>query len=210
MIILFKAFRRDFILDYRLCRRIFAIALLAAATLAPRDAQACGYIQNWMAKYNRAGASDDVRRGALGELSGNCQGYVAKRSDRKLLSIVADALARGFAPKTVQRVFDTFRCLPGARGDAKYATVSKVLDMSKCPTPAELRNWYVAVVDYAIIRRGPGKFSAKTGWVRRGAVVKASRATGKWLKIIDWHGQKGFIYRPLLHDYLTFEPPGAG
>ena len=148
---------------------VLLAAVLTAAVLTLGDAQACGRIQGWIASYDGA-ASDGRRLAALRELSGNCYGYVAKQSDRKLLPIVADALARGLRIQTVQNVFDNFRCLPGVRDDDRYATVSKALDMSNCPTPDDLYSWYVAVADYVIIRSQASKSSKKLGWVRRGSV----------------------------------------
>lgn len=186
---------------------VFAAVILAITALVPSDATACGAIQHWMTKYDNA-QSDRARRAALAELSGNCQGYVAKQSDQALLPIVTDALARGIAPKAVQRVFENFRCLAAMRDDVAYAAVAQALDMSHCPTSDDLKSWYVAVADYAIIRSRPSKSSRKAGFVRRGAVVKALRRTGDWIEMIDWHGQKGHIYRPLLQDYATYQPPG--
>ncbi|MGI9416064.1 MAG: SH3 domain-containing protein [Hyphomicrobiales bacterium] len=182
-----------------------AAGVLAIAVLTPHDALACGRIQHWIAKYDRA-SSDAGRLTALAELSGNCAGYVAKQSDRTLLPIVADAVTRGIALQKVQRVFDNFRCLPGVKDTDRYAAVSGALDMSNCPTSKELKSWYVAVADGVIIRSRPSRSGRKLGWVMRGSVVKSVGGAGDWLEIADWHGQKGFIHQTLLQDYATYEP----
>ncbi|MDJ0895767.1 MAG: SH3 domain-containing protein [Alphaproteobacteria bacterium] len=182
-----------------------AAAVMLLAVLAPLDASACGRIQLWMAKYEGA-PSDAARSSALRDLSSTCAGYVAKQSDRALLPILADAVARGIAPQTVQTVFENFRCLPGARDDSRYAVVSNALDLSNCPTAEDLQTWKVSLGDGVIIRSKPDRSSKRAGWVDRGTVVAATGRDGEWIEITDWHGRQGFIHSSLLADYETFEP----
>ena len=67
-----------------------------------------------LAVISRIIGEDSCRKFKLVELKG-CGGYFGKRSDRLLLPVLKDAVARGLDKKLVQRVFERYRCIPGAR-----------------------------------------------------------------------------------------------
>jgi hypothetical protein len=63
-------------------------------------------------------------------------------------------IARGLDRGLVQRVFDTYMCLPGARGQAGYADLAATLVTAVRLSEEALANWSETTVDGALLRRG--------------------------------------------------------
>ncbi len=178
-----------------------AAALIAAVPLS--SASACGKVRGWAATYAGCGPSDLCRKNKLVVLQG-CGGYFGKRSDRLLLPVLKDALARGLDKKLVQRVFDRYRCIPGARDMEGYKTVMRALNTAKCPTPAVLGRWFELRVSNANLRAAPSRSSRKVGWVLKGQVIERLRTAGAWYKVVSWAGVSkvtGYIHASLVVPY---------
>ncbi len=177
-------------------------ALLLSAFSGP--AAACGTIGDWIAKYEGA-SSDDGRQAALVELSVACSDYAGKADDRRLLPVLADALDRGLGYDLVQRVYDTYLCLPGASDEAGYEAVHRAMDQRACLDDAALANWLESTADGARLRSGPGQSHAPIGWLRRGAMAERLDGDGEWIEVLTWTGEQGWVHDSLLAPYLTTE-----
>jgi len=184
---------------------IAAAAIVIAVTLTPVTASACGTVQHGVKRYNHADATDRSRTSALRILGATCSGYVAVKSDRELLPILSDAVRRGLPVEMIQKAFVKQRCLQGLRNSDDHAALSQKLDLSKCPTPADLETWSVVTVGSAHLRRKPSTSSARVGAVLRGTIVETGRKAGDWLHIKTWEGDKGYIHGKLVTPFLTYE-----
>ncbi len=185
-------------------RCAIALAALLLSTFSG-PAAACGTIGDWIGKYEDAGSSDDGRRAALVELSVACSDYAGKADDRRLLPILADALDRGLDYDLVQLVYDSYLCLPGARGETGYAALYRAMDRRACLDDAGLANWLESTADGALLRSGPGQSHAAIGWLRRGAMAERLCEDGAWIEVLTWTGQRGWVHGSLLAPYLTVE-----
>lgn len=180
-------------------RRIAAIALVifaAAGWAAP--ASACGDIRYWIELYLDEKSHDAERLGSLTKISEICHGYEAVKTDRVLLAILDDAIGRGYKATLLQRVFGHYRCLSGAKLESAYARVAKSMDISACPTDAELEHWYFVNVRRANVRRRPAMSAPVIGGFDRGTVAIGRDEAGEWLKVESWRGVTGYVHRSLL------------
>ena len=175
------------------------VFLLAAGGVTP--AHACGSINHWSAKYFSQGASNGKRQSALRELVAVCGDYAGKASDVKLLEVLRDAVGRGLDRPLMQSVFDTYKCLSGARDKGAYMELKAALNTSRCPSVEDLERWRSVKVDGALIRAGPAKKAKRIGWLNKGAVVKKLGAEGAWHRIRTWGGQTGYVHGSLLAKY---------
>lgn len=183
-----------------------ALAALLVSSALATDSVACGTVEHWTTRYRDPAATDESRSAALFQLSRNCSGYKAVESNRALVDILTDALGRSIPRASVQAVFDTFHCLPGAMRENDYASLAGMMDTSKCPTKDELANWSVVTVDYANIRSRPDVASARSGVAEGGSVVVVDRTAGEWHAITTWAGDSGFIHRDLVTPFVDYEP----
>lgn len=190
----------------QLKQSIYAVAAFAIVLFFPAAASACGTVQHGIAFYNDAGGTNDGRVRALKILAGTCSGYAAVESDRLILPILSDAIARGLPRDAVQAAFEKLRCLQGVRKSDEYAVLAKQLEMAKCPTAAELENWRVVSVDYANLRRRPTASSTRVGAAARGTILEVSNRSGDWLSVTTWEGDKGFVRQDLVTPFLKYGP----
>ena len=184
--------------------RLSIAVLSALIAIAPvSGASACGTVGMWTRMYAGCGASDSCRRARLGELKG-CGGYYGKRSDRLLLPVLKDAVARGLHKTLVQRVFDRYRCIPGVRDMEGYKTLTRALNTAKCPTRAVLKRWFELRVSNANLRAAPSRSSMKVGWVLKGQVIERLQTAGAWYRVVSWAGATkvtGYIHASLVVPY---------
>ncbi|NNE21497.1 MAG: SH3 domain-containing protein [Rhizobiales bacterium] len=186
-------------------RMIAAAALVTAVTAMPATASACGTVEHGVKRYNHPDATDRSRTGALKILGLTCSGYVAVKSDREILPILSDAMRRGLPLEMIEKAFVRQRCLQGLRKTDDHAALSQKLDVSKCPTPADLKTWSVVTVGSAHLRRKPSTSSARVGAVLGGTIVETGRKSGDWFHIKTWEGAKGYIHARLVTPFLIYE-----
>ena len=179
-----------------------------ALVMSPGTAPACGTICDWISKYQQA-RSNTYRRSALRELQVACGDYAGKRDDRPILEVLSDAARHNVDNDLIQRVFDTYRCVPTAWPDrrpgnfpaAGSKALAVVLDFSKCPNEADLANWHEVIVDAAIVRADPSIKATRIGWLHRGAVVVGLKSAGDWMEIRSLSGLTGYVHNSLLGPY---------
>jgi hypothetical protein len=128
-----------------------------------------------------------------------------KADDRRLLPVLADALDRGLSYDLVQLVYDTYLCLPGARGEGGYEALYRAMDRRVCLDNAALANWLESTANGALLRSGPGQSHAAIGWLSRGAMAEHLSEDGEWIEVLTWTGQQGWVHDSLLAPYLTTE-----
>ena len=172
------------------------------AWVAASPALACGTMADWTAKYDAAGASDDQRRAALTELTVSCSNYAGKADDRRLLPVLADAVERGIDYDLVQRVYDTYLCLPGARDEPGYEVLWRAMDRRACLSDEALAGWVESRVDGALLRRRPSPEADAIGWLRQGAIAEQLGTEGEWTEVLTWTGEHGWVHGSLLAPYL--------
>lgn len=182
-----------------LVRTICIAAIAVAAFAAP--AWSCGNIQYWIDAYSEQRLSDEHRIDAIEHLSVICNGYRAEQSDRLLLRIVDDGLRRAYPKPLLQRFFDRYRCMSGARAEASYAAIAMQLDVSRCPTEGELAEWQVVNVGQAIVRQAASRSSGIVTQFERGTVVTRRDTVGDWLRVESWSGKGGFVHKSLLRPF---------
>lgn len=179
--------------------RLWLIGLGFAAWLGwPGAASACGTVQDWVARYGDPKASEAGRTGALIELASYCGDYFGAESDRALVPVLSDALARGHDGALVQRVFDRFRCLSATRGEMAREALAARLDTKGCPGASALARWRRVAADGVNLRSGPSRSATRLATLPRNAVVEAMGNDGAWLRVRTFAGVDGFIHGTLL------------
>ena len=178
------------------------VAWAGLACMAASPALACGTMADWIAKYDAAGAADDQRRAALTELTVSCSNYAGKADDRRLLPVLADAVERGIDYDLVQRVYDIYLCLPGARDEPGYEALWRAMDRRACLGDEALAGWVESRVDGALLRRGPSREEEAIGWLRQGAMAEKLGTEGDWTEVLTWTGERGWVHGSLLVPYL--------
>lgn len=167
--------------------------------MAAPPAAACGSIRDWIQAYQEA-QSDTRRIHALMDISNACGDYDTRRDDAVLVEILGDGVMRNLPREPLQRVFDTYRCLPSQGASPAYATLAR-LDQAKCPQSTELASWRVVEDDRARLRSGAAADAAVIGHFMRGNIVVAGATNGDWVAVEGWNGAKGFMHSSLLEPY---------
>jgi hypothetical protein len=174
------------------------VCFLGAVAVPP--AAACGSIRDWIHAYQEAD-SDTQRVNALMDISNACGDYDTRRDDAVLVEILGDGLARSLPREPLQRVFDTYRCLPSEAMSEAYGKLGG-LDQGKCPNPEELGAWRVVKDDRARLRNGAKADATVIGHFMRGNIVVSTGETGEWIAVEGWNGAKGYMHASLLEPYL--------
>jgi hypothetical protein len=178
--------------------RRWLLALVAAAGLAwPGMAAACGTLQDWIARYDNPQAGDAGRKGALMELAAFCGDYFGAASDRALLPVLGDALARG-ETALAQQVFERFRCLSAMPDEADRRVLAGRLDVAGCPSAEQRQHWRAVSGDGVNLRAGPARSAERLATLPRHSVVEVVENHGDWAKVTTFFGAQGYIHAPLL------------
>lgn len=179
--------------------RLWLLGLVVAAYLAwPGAASACGTLQDWIARYDDPNGGEAGRKGALMELAAYCGDYLGATSDRALLPVLGDALARGQERALVQQVFERFRCLSAVPDDADRRGVTTQLDSARCPSAEQRARWRVVAGDGVNLRAGPARNAERLATLSRHVVLVTSGNQGDWIQVQTFFGAAGFVHASLL------------
>jgi len=196
-----------------MARHALQIAMLLAALTAGGRAYACGSIDVLSRMYLRGSpiskvhAIDWLAGGKCGKPDLVMLSYRGEASDKQLLAVLGDLVAKGRDLDRAARIFVTYRCLPGAEFERDYARIRKALAAAakrgqRCPSAAERRGWLTVARDETLYRL-PNSRAPATGVVRKGNVVTANGRAGKWTRVRSWRGETGWMPRDSLVRYGT-------
>jgi len=195
----------------RVALPILMLLAALAALLPARPAAACGSIELLSRMYLRGQPFSKAR--ALDWLGGGTCGtpdlvmlsYNGGASDKALLAVLRDLVAKGTRVDLAARIFFTYRCLPGAEFEPGYAALRKAVGAAaergqRCPSRAEMRRW-LAVKRDETLHRVPDMRAPAAGLVRKGNVVTALGHAGGWARVRSWRGETGWMPRDALARY---------
>jgi hypothetical protein len=194
-----------------MARQALSLVILLAALAAGRQAVACGSIDVLSQMYlygrpiSKARALDWLAGGKCGKPDLVMLSYRGEASDKALLAVLRDVVAKGKRLAIGARIFRTYRCLPGAEFAPGYDRVRKALAASarkglRCPSAAARRRWLAVTRDETLYRI-PNDRSPATGLVRKGNVVVATGRAGGWARVRSWRGETGWMPRDSLARY---------
>jgi len=194
-------------------RQALPVVILLAALAAGRQAAACGSIDVLSRMYlygspiSKAHALDWLAGGKCGKPDLVMLSYRGEASDKALLAVLRDLVAKGKRLAAGARIFRTYRCLPGAAFAPGYDRVRKAFAASarkglRCPSGAARRRWLTVTRDETLYRI-PNAKSPATGLVRKGNVVIATGRAGLWARVRSWRGETGWMPRDSLARYGT-------
>ncbi|MDH3236254.1 MAG: SH3 domain-containing protein [Alphaproteobacteria bacterium] len=190
-----------------------AVMLLAtlATLIGGRPAAACGSVELLSRMYlygnpmSKARALDWLAGGKCGKPDIVMLTYRGEASDKQLLSVLRDVVAKGKRVRLAAKIFYAYRCLPAAEFERGYGSLRKALAGTagrgqRCPRPAARRRWLTVTRDETLYRL-PNDRSPATGLVRKGNVVTALGRAGGWARIRSWRGETGWMPRDSLERY---------
>ena len=131
------------------------VCFLLVAAVTP--AEACGSIRDWIQAYQEAD-SDTRRVNALMDISNACGDYDTRRDDTVLVKILSDGVTRNLPSAPLQRVFDTYHCLPSQTSTDAYSKLG-ALDQTQCPAADALASWRVCSTKASAFAAKQGKAS---------------------------------------------------
>jgi len=196
-----------------MAKRTLSVVMLLAALGAGRQAAVCGSIDVLSRMYlhgspiSKAHALDWLAGGKCGKPDLVMLSYRGEASDKALLAVLRELVAKGRRLPLAATIFYTYRCLPGAEFEHGYAKVRKALAGAArrrqlCPTAAARRRWLTVTRDETLFRI-PNAKSPATGLVRKGNVVVATGRAGLWARVRSWRGETGWMPRDSLARYGT-------
>ncbi|HUT49044.1 MAG TPA: SH3 domain-containing protein [Alphaproteobacteria bacterium] len=190
-----------------------AVMMLAALAtlLGGRPAAACGSVELLTRMYlygnpmSKARALEWLAGGKCGKPDIVMLTYRGAASDKQLLSVLRDVVAKGKRVRLAARIFYTYRCLPAAEFERGYARLRKALAATagrgqRCPRPTARRQW-LTVLRAETLHRLPNDRTPATGLVRKGNVVTALGRAGGWARVRSWRGEAGWMPRDALARY---------
>jgi Bacterial SH3 domain len=185
--------------------------MLLAALAAGGDAASCGSINVLSRMYlygnpiSKAQALEWLAGGKCGKPDMVMLSYRGAASDKALLAVLGDLVAKGRDLPIAANIFFTYRCLPGAEFEPGYARIHKALASQArrgqhCPAARARRGWLTVTRDETLYRI-PNARSPVTGLVRKGNVVTPSGRAGGWMRVSTWRGETGWMARDSLVPY---------
>jgi hypothetical protein len=196
-----------------MAKRALLFLVVLTALAAGRHAMACGSIDVLSRMYlhgspiSKARALEWLAGGKCGKPDLVMLSYRGEASDKALLAVLRDVVAKGKRVALGARIFRNYRCLPGAEFAPGYDRVRKALAASgrkglRCPSAAARRRWLTVTRDETLYRI-PNDLSPATGLVRLGNVVVATGRAGLWARVRTWRGETGWMPRDSLARYGT-------
>jgi len=209
----------------RVLRLIATIGLGLCAWSMPSVAAACSSLGEVVARYRAPGADDGQREAALRALGRGCPDYAGAHSDRLVFEVLVNAIVLGFDRGAIQRVYDEYECVLGARGQTGYQTLAATLDSARCPpeevpeavaveegeavevdeaqsaaeeATSDRRPVYRLNVSAANLRRGPGTDHPPVAVVYDNQDLLLLDQSGSWYRIETPEGVVGYVFSDLI------------
>ena len=162
----------------------------------PRQAQACGTLQDQIDWYWQAG---DEKPQALRQITDMCDEFSANHSEGPLLAVFSDAIAENIDRAQIRTSFEAYWCLAGGDG---YDAIRAALPDADCPAPDDVANWYVVTVDAANIRAGADLGAERLESALRNTLLWKIGVAGEWFKIRRMgRDYEAYVHASLLAPY---------
>jgi hypothetical protein len=196
-----------------MAKRALPFVMVLAVLATGRQSVACGSVDVLSRMYlygnpiSKTRALEWLAGGKCGKPDLVMLSYRGEPSDKALLAMLRDLVAKGRQLQIGARIFYAYRCLPGAEFERGYAEVRKALAAAggrgkRCPSAAARRRWLTVKRDETLYRI-PNSRSPATGLVRKGNVVVATGRAGLWARVQTWRGERGWMPRDSLARYGT-------
>lgn len=177
---------------------LYAFVPFALSLVSLRTATACGTIEDLARAYSSE-ATDARRQERLQDLlCVSFYEYHGRASDDLLLSVLADAVARGYDKRLARAVFEYYRCIPSASDRFARDRLSSELDGSSCPSAEEVARWRSVAARSVHMRAGASATSRKIGYLMHGNVVTLLSTSGQWSRVKTWWDEEGYVLSELL------------